>query len=91
MTAALPKVTTGNSAQIKFSKAAQNAAIHIILALDACLPNKLLLIQMSVDNLALNVSPAFRETRCSHSRSAERALLALATQNQVVQSKDLPY
>ena len=89
-TAALPKATIGNTAQIKLSKAAQSVATHTILILDVCLPNSLLLIQMSIDNLALNVSPTFRETRCSLIHLAARALYALVMPNLVNPSKDLP-
>ena len=90
VTAALPKAITGNTAQIKSRKAAQTVETHIIQTLDAFLSGKRQHMPMLVDNLALNVSPAFRETRYSLIPLAERALYSSAIQSLLAPLKDSP-
>ena len=75
-TVALSKAITGNSAPTKSKSAAPSAVIHTIHT------------WAPADNLALNVSLAFRDTRYSHIRLAARAPYYSATANLVNLSKD---
>ena len=87
-TVALSKAITGNTAPTKSRNAAPNAATLIIQTYNVCPSNKLLPTQVLADNLALNVSLAFRDTRYSHTRLAERVPYYSATPNLNTQSKD---
>merc|ERR1712240_431678 len=86
--ASLSKAITGSTAQIKFRNAALNAATLIIQTYNVCPSNKLQPTQAPADNLALNVSLAFRDTRYSQTRLAARAPLYSAILTLVASSKD---
>ena len=90
VTAVSPKATIGNTAQIKLRKVAKAVATHIIQTWEVYLSGKHQLIPMPIDSWALNVSSAFRDTRCSIIHLAARALFELAIQSLVDQLKDLP-
>ena len=87
-TVALSKAITGSTAPTKFRNAALYAATPIIQTYNVCPSNKPQLTQALADNLALNVSLAFRDTRYSQTRLAARAPLYSAILNLVSPSKD---
>ena len=87
-TVALSKAITGGTVPIKSKNAALNAATPIIQTYNVCPSNKLQLTQALADNLALNVSLAFRDTRYSHIRLAAHPPYYLAIPNLNIQSMD---